>query len=125
MENQRGKLRRDGVIRELRRQAGYKTKDFPSEYIPTIFPSYSANVVVEDQCINLRLWDTSGSEDLKNARILPYFQTDVFVSVFSLVCPTSPNNIRIMLVLEIREHCPNHSGWDGVQCLRLICPTCR
>lgn len=84
----------------------YTTNTFPNEYISTIFDDYSANISVEDQAINLILWDTSGQEDYKRLRQLSYSQTDIFIILFSLVSPTSLENAENMWLPEIKEHCP-------------------
>ncbi|OHS99255.1 Ras-related protein ced-10 [Tritrichomonas foetus] len=62
--------------------------------------------MVEDQAINLQLWDTAGQEDYKKLRPLSYPQTDVFILCFSLVSPTSLENVQNMWVPEVKEHCP-------------------
>ncbi|OHT16513.1 Ras-related C3 botulinum toxin substrate 1 [Tritrichomonas foetus] len=63
--------------------------------------------MVEDQAINLQLWDTAGQEDYKKLRPLSYPQTDVFILCFSLVSPTSLENVQNMWVPEVKEHCPS------------------
>ena len=54
----------------------YSTSSFPgAEYIPTIFDNYVAKVMVNNQVIQLNLWDTAGQEIYDRLRPLAYPQT--------------------------------------------------
>lgn len=84
----------------------YSTNSFSEQYISTVFDNYSTNVKVEDQPINLQLWDTSSQEEYKRTRSLSYTQTDVFVILFSLVNPASLENVEKIWLPEIKRYCP-------------------
>ena len=63
------------------------------------------NNIIEMQ-INLNLYDTNGHIDHDSQRLLAYPETDVFLICFSLVDPTSFENVTEKWYPEIRHHCP-------------------
>ncbi|CAN6448604.1 unnamed protein product [Victoria cruziana] len=96
----------DGAVGKTCMLICYTSNKFPTDYIPTVFDNFSANVVVEGNAVNLGLWDTAGQEDYNRLRPLSYRGADVFVLAFSLVSRASYENILKKWLPELQHFAP-------------------
>ena len=105
----------------------YATNSFPTEYIPTVYDNYEANVMVAGNSVKLSLWDTATYEDcLKifflikflddRLRPLSFEKTDIFIVTFSIFDDKNPTfssfaNVENKWIPEIRYNsylpCPD------------------
>lgn len=67
--------------------------------------------MVGEEPYTLGLFDTAGQEDYDRLRPLSYPQTDVFLICFSVVNPSSYENVKEKWHPEVTHHCP------GIPCL--------
>ncbi|KAL2321872.1 hypothetical protein Fmac_026251 [Flemingia macrophylla] len=96
----------DGAVGKTCMLICYTSNKFPTDYIPTVFDNFSANVVVEGTTVNLGLWDTAGQEDYNRLRPLSYRGADVFVLAFSLVSHASYENVLKKWIPELQHFAP-------------------
>lgn len=96
----------DGTVGKTTMLMAYTLHAFLDEYTPTVFDNFSVIEEVDDRLVNIILWDTAGQEDYRQLRTTTYNNTDVFMLCFSVVHPSSFENLRWWL-MELKKHCPN------------------
>ncbi|KAI1237903.1 hypothetical protein IHE44_0013995 [Lamprotornis superbus] len=96
----------DGAVGKTSLVVSYTTNGYPDEYQPTALDTFSVQVLVDGAPVRIQLWDTAGQEDFDCLRSLCYPDTDVFLVCFSVVNPSSFQNITEKWIPEIRTHNP-------------------
>ncbi|KAG7209543.1 hypothetical protein KM043_015623 [Ampulex compressa] len=97
----------DGMVGKTCMLITYTTKEFPNEYVATVFDNYTGNIYVDGHEYKMTLWDTAGQEDYERLRPLSYPNTDCFLLCFSVSARSSYDNIASKWHPEIKFHCPN------------------
>jgi len=97
----------DGAVGKTCMLMSFSNNSFPQEYVPTVFDNYNTAIMVGETPYNLGLWDTAGQEEYDRLRALCYPQTEVFLICFSLVSPSSFENVKLRWIPELEHHCPD------------------
>jgi len=97
----------DGAVGKTCLLISYAKNKFPEEYVPTVFDNYVVSLSAGDQTIELGLWDTAGQEEYDRLRPLSYANANVFLICFSVVNPTSYENVNAKWYPELMHFCPD------------------
>jgi len=97
----------DGAVGKTSLLISYATGEFPTEYLPTVFENYTAQMKRENEVILLHLWDTAGQEDYDRLRPLSYPGADVLLLCFSTISQASYDAIREKWAPEVHHYVPN------------------
>jgi len=74
--------------------------------LKSIFENYVHDIYVDEQMVELSLWDTAGQEEFDRLRSLSYAETHVVMICFSVDNPVSLENVESKWLDEILEYCP-------------------
>jgi len=96
----------DGTVGKTTLLLSYITQAFITEYTPTVFDNFSAIEEVNDEVINVILWDTAGQDDYAQIRTTCYnnCRYDVFLLCFSVVHRDSYDNIKYKWLPELKQN---------------------
>eukprot|EP01090_Pellita_catalonica_P012948 TRINITY_DN295_c0_g1_i1.p1 TRINITY_DN295_c0_g1~~TRINITY_DN295_c0_g1_i1.p1 ORF type:complete len:259 (+),score=47.44 TRINITY_DN295_c0_g1_i1:100-876(+) len=96
----------DGAVGKTSLLISYATKKFPTDYVPTVFENYTAQIRINNETILLHLWDTAGQEDYDRLRPLSYPGAHVILLCFSTVNKQSYESIREKWHPEVNHYVP-------------------
>ena len=84
----------------------YVRREFPKEYIPTVFDNFEAETTFKDEQLKYSFWDTAGQSGYARIRTLSYPNTDLFILAFSVVEHRSYKSVKERWYEEVKRHCP-------------------
>jgi Ras-related C3 botulinum toxin substrate 1 len=85
----------------------YTTNAFPTEYIPTVYDNYNAEILVDGRTVHFFLWDYPQREDSDRLRPLFYLHTSVFLVCYALDSPSSFKSAEEKWIATMRHLCPD------------------
>jgi small GTP-binding protein len=79
---------------------------FPVEFIPSVFESYSENLLIDDKPLTLNYFDTVGADDYNKVRPLNYPGAHTFLLCFSVINRRTFENVKEKWLPELQHHAP-------------------
>eukprot|EP01138_Halocafeteria_seosinensis_P013578 gb/GECG01013867.1/.p1 GENE.gb/GECG01013867.1/~~gb/GECG01013867.1/.p1 ORF type:complete len:212 (+),score=27.39 gb/GECG01013867.1/:1-636(+) len=84
----------DGAVGKTSLLISYTRDAFPYDHVPTVFDTYTADVVVNGKVIEISLWDTAGQQELDTLRPMAYPGTDIFLVCCAVNNRESFDNVK-------------------------------
>lgn len=85
----------------------FKGRRFLDDYVPTMFETYTCDIQIEGEAIELGLWDTAGQEGYDRLRPMAYPHCDCFIICYAVDNPDSLHNVKAKWLPELERYCPN------------------
>lgn len=86
--------------------ARFTRNEFRPDYVPTVFDTEVASVLIGDKEVRLSLWDTAGQEAYERLRPLSYPDTDVVIIAYSIADRNTMQNAAEKWYAEICHYLP-------------------
>ncbi|KAK4048737.1 RHO4 protein [Microbotryomycetes sp. JL221] len=83
----------------------YSKREFPREYVPTVFETYVIQKPWNGKLLEFALWDTAGQEDYDRLRPLSYPEANVVLICFAVDFPVSLENVEDKWHPEVAHFC--------------------
>ncbi|KAI1774214.1 P-loop containing nucleoside triphosphate hydrolase protein [Hypoxylon cercidicola] len=83
----------------------YYNDSYNPVYAPTQYELLDKTVIVDDQAVDIEMWDTSGDIEQHQLQLLSYLAWDAVFLCFSLDSLSRFRNAQTKWVDEIRKHC--------------------
>lgn len=98
----------DGAVGKTSLLITYSKGEFPTEYLPTVFENYTAQIQTPQYgLVLLHLWDTAGQEDYDRLRPLSYPGTDIVLLCFSTISQSSCDSVKEKWSPEVNHYIPD------------------
>lgn len=96
----------DGFCGKTSLLARFTRNEFRGDYVPTVFDTEIASVIIDGREICLSLWDTAGQEAYERLRPLSYTDTDVAIIAYSVADRDTMTNVVEKWFVEICHYLP-------------------
>lgn len=94
----------EDLSKNLRIAFANSVNKLKKDYVPSETDSYAVEITVDEEPINLCLWDTMGLEDQERYRVSTYAQTDVFVLIYNVNNMASFEYLRDTVYPEVQRY---------------------